>query len=102
YGRVAKISKGAEPGSVDDALLQDDAERAVWTAFSAVESTLQQATLAPFVEQFQTLVGPIDEFFEKVMVMADDEKLRANRLHLLARIRATGEHLIDWEQIPEV
>jgi len=34
------------------------------------------------------LQAPIDAFFDAVMVMADDPALRANRVALLARIKA--------------
>jgi glycyl-tRNA synthetase beta chain len=34
-----------------------------------------------------TLQEPVDSFFDKVMVMADDEKIRANRLALLGQLR---------------
>jgi glycyl-tRNA synthetase beta chain len=46
-----------------------------------------------------TLRQPIDEFFERVTVNADDAKLRENRLRLLARIRSTMNQIADFSQI---
>ena len=36
--------------------------------------------------EIATLRGPVDAFFDKVMVMAEDENVRTNRLALLTRI----------------
>ena len=46
------------------------------------------------------LRGPIDAFFEKVTVnVADNDKLRVNRLKLLNEIRATMDQVADFSRI---
>lgn len=45
------------------------------------------------------LRAPVDAFFDKVLVNADDETVRANRLALLARIRAACEKVADFSKI---
>ena len=45
------------------------------------------------------LRGPVDAFFEKVMVMADDANLRRNRLALLLRISQTFLLMADFSKI---
>jgi glycyl-tRNA synthetase beta chain len=42
---------------------------------------------------------PIDTFFEKITVNADDGRLRENRLRLLSRVRATFDQVADFSQI---
>ena len=42
-----------------------------------------------------SLKTPIDEFFDNVMVMADDEAVKVNRLTLLANIRASFLNIAD-------
>ena len=42
---------------------------------------------------------PVDEFFDKVTVNADDPALRENRLRLLSRIRAVMNQVADFSQI---
>jgi len=42
---------------------------------------------------------PVDDFFEKVTVNADQPELRVNRLRLLARIRSTMNQIADFSQI---
>jgi glycyl-tRNA synthetase beta chain len=46
-----------------------------------------------------TLRRPVDEFFDKVTVNADDPALRENRLRLLSRIRAVMNQVADFSQI---
>ena len=45
------------------------------------------------------LVNPVDAFFEKVTVNAPDPKIRANRLRLLADIRAATRAIADFDRI---
>lgn len=46
-----------------------------------------------------TLRGPIDRFFEDVMIMAEDERLRANRLALLNRFVAVFKDVADFGKL---
>jgi glycyl-tRNA synthetase beta chain len=43
---------------------------------------------------------PVDRFFAEVLVMADDERVRANRLRLLLDVRDAVGALGDLSQIP--
>ena len=45
------------------------------------------------------LRAPIDAFFDTVMVNAEDEAVRANRLALLARIRGATGQVADFSKI---
>ena len=45
------------------------------------------------------LRGPIDDFFDKVMVNAEDAVLRANRLALLARLSAAMNRVADLSKL---
>ena len=46
-----------------------------------------------------TLRDPVDAFFDDVMVMADDEAIRRNRLALLSAISAIFGQIADFSQI---
>jgi glycyl-tRNA synthetase beta chain len=46
-----------------------------------------------------TLREPVDAFFEGVMVMADNQGLRRNRLAILARIAALFETIADFSKL---
>lgn len=76
--------------SIDEKLLIDPAEIALYSAMQ----TLQKAT-QPLIKERQyqealvllaTLRQPVDQFFDAVMVMIEEESLRKNRIHLLSQL----------------
>jgi len=87
----------------DPSLAELDEERALFEALAAAETTVAPALSA---ENFETamsslaqLRAPIDAFFDKVTVNADDPALRVNRLALLARIRVVTGQVADFSKI---
>jgi glycyl-tRNA synthetase beta chain len=51
------------------------------------------------MEAMAELRAPIDNFFDRVTVNADDAGLRANRLRLLSMFRTTLHRIADFSQI---
>jgi glycyl-tRNA synthetase len=47
----------------------------------------------------EVLVAPITTFFEEILVMAEDQDLRAARLGLLATIRDLAAPVLDWQAL---
>jgi len=45
------------------------------------------------------LTAPINTFFDDILVMADDEDVRAARLGLLATIRDLAAPVLDWQAL---
>lgn len=87
----------------DPAGFQQDEERALFDAISTVAA---QAVAAVKDEDFTAamtamarLRAPVDAFFDKVTVNAEDAKLRINRLALLSQIRSTLETVADFSKI---
>ncbi|MFM5177856.1 glycine--tRNA ligase subunit beta [Aeromonas caviae] len=87
---LAKV-EGELPTAVKPELLVDAAEKALATQVAEL-----QAELAPLfaagdyqaaLTRLAALREPVDTFFNEVMVMADDEALKANRLALLNNLR---------------
>ncbi|MCZ6560122.1 MAG: glycine--tRNA ligase subunit beta, partial [Gammaproteobacteria bacterium] len=78
--------------SVDTALFLDDAERVLYHALQSakkdVAPLITKRAYADALRRLSELRVPVDAFFDGVMVMADDEATRANRLTLLAELRA--------------
>ncbi|HCE11554.1 MAG TPA: glycine--tRNA ligase subunit beta, partial [Enterococcus sp.] len=71
---------------IDSALFENDSERALNEAVTAVENQFSQQTLE---ENYQKLVGLrplIENFFNETMVMVEDEQMRRNRFALLNKI----------------
>ena len=80
------------PGEVDGTLLHADAERNLSAALDAIEppvrAMLDAGEYTGALARLAGLRNDVDRFFDTVKVMDDDEKLRGNRLALLARIGA--------------
>lgn len=90
-------------GAVSAALLQHDAEK---TLAGAVEKAVSQARTAVQAQDFAAamtalaqLRGPVDAFFDDVMVNDDDVAIRENRLNLLNRIRQATLTVADFSKI---
>lgn len=102
YRRVSRLAGDAEAAEVDPGLLEDGAEREMWEAFSAREEQMASASsIVDYFDSLATITPAISRFFDDVLVMAEDQAVRANRLALLTRIRNTGSALVDWEKIPD-
>ena len=55
--------------------------------------------LAEFADAAAALVGPVNAFFDAVLVMAEDPSVRAARLGLLASIRELAAPVLDWDEL---
>jgi len=93
--RIANIlRKAGDPVAlnVKKKLLQDDAELTLFNALRnsqhKVEPLLAVRNYAGVLNELADLRDPVDRFFDDVMVMADDEAIRDNRLALLGELRA--------------
>ena len=92
--RVSNIlskQDGDVSADLDESLLAEDAEKALAKAITAIETEIQplceQGDYRSTLEKLASLRTDIDNFFDNVMVMADDAAVRANRLALLKRLR---------------
>ncbi len=100
----AEEKKGTRiSGRVDPSLFVETAERALDDAVNRVEKEAAQAIRnEDFSGAMTALAGlraPIDAFFQDVLVNDPDETVRANRLALLARIRAATLTVADFSRI---
>ena len=96
--RIGNILRQAEqrrigiPGEIDDSLFREDAERSLSDALGGVEprarTMLDAGEYASALANLAGLRADVDRFFDTVKVMDDDERVRGNRLALLARIGA--------------
>jgi len=97
-GNILKKSDGAA-ANVDAALLFEPAERSLADAFARISPRAQQLFDAgDYTESLKALAPlklPVDKFFDDVMVNVDDQKLRANRLALLAQLRGQMNRVAD-------
>lgn len=102
---ILKKIEGEVPTKIDPSLFESDAEKALSSAIDQVEP----AALADFeaghyeemLSRLSTLKTPVDEFFDKVMVNADDPALRANRQALLARLHHLMNQVAELAKIAQ-
>lgn len=100
YGRAANLLKNAQPAAeVQEQLLEEHAERELFAALSAASSKVKSAlALRDYLAALRVLASvrpQLDDFFEEVMVMAESEALRGNRLALLQKLVAMTAELGD-------
>lgn len=104
--RVANIlRKAAESGETITAsnAVQEPAEQALRSALDAITpaatALFSQGDFAGYLKSFASLKAPVDEFFDKVMVMAEDKAVRANRLSLLRDLRDAMNKVADLSKL---
>ena len=98
--RIANILKKAEAvtTTLHPALFTEAAEKSLFTALEIAEASLPEAP-EEMLAALALLREPVDRFFDDVMVMADDEAVRNNRLALLARLRSLFLRLADISRL---
>ncbi len=101
--RVANILKGKETGAPDESLLKEDVEQKLLAAYNKAQGEIDTFLSS---EDYDSAMGvllklkaPIDEFFNGVMVMDKDEKIRDSRLALLNLVRSLFMKLGDFSLI---
>jgi glycyl-tRNA synthetase beta chain len=104
--RIANILRqagDADFGAVDARLLEHPAEVAldgsIRAAAAGIGPLLERRSYAQALGRLAELREPVDRFFDDVMVMTDDERLRRNRLALLAGLRAMFLEIADISRL---
>jgi glycyl-tRNA synthetase beta chain len=99
----AKKDGHAAQGPADPAAFAAPEETALFARLGAVKTELDQTLaredFAAAMASLATLRAPVDAFFEKVTVNAEDRALRANRLKLLSGIGAAPSRVADFSKI---
>jgi glycyl-tRNA synthetase beta chain len=89
---ILKKSSETVPDQVDTALFQDDAEKALADKIAELtpiaKPLFESGEYAEGLRVLAALKDSVDSFFDQVMVMTDDEKLRQNRLALLSQLES--------------
>ncbi|QYJ71487.1 glycine--tRNA ligase subunit beta [Shewanella sp. FJAT-51649] len=95
---LAKV-EGELPTTINSALLAEAAEQALAAKLAELQPQLAPLFANADYQQALTLLASlresVDQFFEDVMVMADDEALKNNRLALLNNLREQFLHVAD-------
>lgn len=101
--RLSKITKGAKREQIIEADLVEDAEKQLNTLYLAanwnVSEKINNGDYHGALLELAKLTQPIEDFFQKVMVMHEDERLKLNRLALLRSIENTFLKVADFSKL---
>ncbi len=101
FKRVANITKDVNLDSelaIDIGLFENEAETALFDAYQRVVFEEYDDYETHFEALF-SLKPQLDAFFDKVMVNADDEKIRNNRKHLVSSVYKSFKSVADIKEI---
>jgi glycyl-tRNA synthetase beta chain len=105
--RIANILRkaGEQPSPrVDSGLLTDPSERTLAAEVESLRQDVERLVTAGRYEdalaRLASLRPAVDAFFDQVMVMADDARVRANRLALLAALQRLFLHIANLSRLP--
>ncbi|MCL5057748.1 MAG: glycine--tRNA ligase subunit beta [Actinobacteria bacterium] len=103
YSRANNLSKKYDRTDVSPQLFQHQAEKELYEALAGVRQKvaelLDMRDYQGVLRQVALLRGPVDSFFDAVMVMVDNEKVRDNRLALLKSVAVLARPLADLSRI---
>ncbi|MHB8123775.1 MAG: glycine--tRNA ligase subunit beta [Desulfuromonadaceae bacterium] len=103
FKRVGNIIKAGIDAPVNPSFFQDTAESALYEAIQTVKCSADELIAAgawlDALTVIATLRGPVDSFFDKVMVMAEEQQVRSNRLALLTTIARLAGKVADFSRI---
>lgn len=103
FKRAANLCKPELGTAVDRATLAEEAES---TLFEALDNTAAAVTVRMTASDYEGALAllsglrePIDTFFDEVLVMAEDEAVRTNRLRLLNGLVGLFEDFADFTRL---
>jgi glycyl-tRNA synthetase beta chain len=103
--RIGNILKGLDSQSFgfDSGLLVENAEKQLASEYLRIEPEIEalfrQQEFTAMLQKLAVLKEPVDTFFDKVMVMTDDEKLKNNRIGLLNRLYKMMNRIADLSRL---
>jgi glycyl-tRNA synthetase beta chain len=103
FTRVARLAKNAEDSTPDPSLFREDAEKALYRRLEEVKAGYEEAEKQQdFLGMYKALaqMAPdIHHFFDRVMVMVEEEEIKSNRLALLSDVTRLIHRFADFNQI---
>jgi len=103
FKRVVNISQSHIPGKINPRLFESPVEHGLFKAFrkagEKAEDMIARKDYPPALRELSGLRKPVDEFFDGVLVMAEDERIKKNRLSLLGNIARLFFKIGDFSKI---
>ncbi|KAI5082111.1 hypothetical protein GOP47_0001854 [Adiantum capillus-veneris] len=86
---------------VDTQLFQEAEEHALWIAYNKAALQVNPGVgVDLFIEASAELVEPLDNYFNKVFVLAEDKTLQKNRLALLQKVAELPRGIVNFSFLP--
>ena len=102
-GNILKKIEGNVEAKINDALLQEPAEKALATTLAKIkpeaDALFERGDYTNSLKALAALKAPVDDFFDNVMVNADDPALKANRQGLLATLHQAMNRVADLSKL---
>ncbi len=102
-GNILKKIEGNVEAKINDALLQEPAEKALATTLAKIkpeaDALFESGDYTSSLKALAALKAPVDDFFDNVMVNADDPALKANRQGLLATLHQAMNRVADLSKL---
>lgn len=103
FNRVVTLAKKSVQEDIREDLFVEEAEVELYKAFNSIREDvkyyLREKEYEKALDVFMALREPVDKFFDKVMVMVEDEEVRENRLGLLGIISKTMLSICDLSKL---
>jgi glycyl-tRNA synthetase len=101
YARCVRITRDQKTHfKVDEDLFSETAERSLFSALLQAEKQPRPpGSVDGFLNAFSPMIPAINEFFDAVLVMADERAVQENRLGLLQRIAALADGTADMSKL---
>ncbi len=96
--RVSRIIKTADYKTTpDDEIFVQEVESKLWNCIKSIDDN--KLTYENLIENLEKMIPTIEEFFDNVLVMDEDLKVRENRISLLGNLRSKFMKLADFSKI---
>jgi len=103
FKRAVNITKGTVRTSVNPSLFGPPAEKELYDASASAKTTIslsfEKENFTEALEHVSHLKAPVDAFFDDVLVMDKDEKIKNNRLALLWGVSDIFSGIADFSKI---
>ena len=102
FKRIRNILKQSDfkpSGGIDKNLLEPGPEADLHAALEQVRVAVTNVPYKDALEEVATLRPKVDTFFDKILVNAKDERVRANRLTLLHQLLTEFSTIADFSEI---
>ncbi|MEE8564040.1 MAG: glycine--tRNA ligase subunit beta [Atribacterota bacterium] len=101
--RVLNLSKNNEENEIDQSLLKEKAELNLYHNYESIYPRTKEFIFnkeyKKIFKLLEDLCGPVDEFFDQVLVMDKDNDIRKNRIALIKKIGILFNQVADLSKI---